>query len=143
MGSEMCIRDRSTTVEAPASGTLIQPVPGTNKNKYIAGPFTVTLTNGITQNSDGRNGSEVLVENSSDSFTGYAQPELEYFQDSGVLGTSVAITESLSPGQRQTLFIDLETGEKDVAGQWVNAQLIALIYTTDLSGEGTRLLLAH
>lgn len=135
----------STTMEAPpsASGTAIQPVPGTNKNKYIAGPFTVTLTKGITQNPDGRNGSEVLVENTSDSFTGYAQPELEYFQDSGVLGTNVAITESLSPGQQQTLFIEVETGDKDVAGQWVNAQLITLIYTTDLSGEGTRLQLAH
>ncbi|UOG23743.1 DUF4190 domain-containing protein (plasmid) [Gordonia amicalis] len=135
----------STTMEAPpsASGTPIQPVPGTNKNKYIAGPFTVTLTKGITQNPDGRNGSEVLVENTSDSFTGYAQPELEYFQDSGVLGTNAAITESLSPGQQQTLFIEIQTGDKDVAGQWVNAQLITLIYTTDLSGEGTKLQLAH
>lgn len=120
----------------------IQPVPGSHKNKYNAGPFTVTLIHGIATEPDGSTtGSEVLVQNTSNDFTGYATPEVEYFQGSTVLGTNTESTTTLTPGQQQTIWIDAAS-DKNVTGQWVDAQLISLRYGTIGTPE-SMLPLAH
>lgn len=126
-----------------STAALIQPVPDSHKNKYLAGPFTITMVQGIAKEPNGSTtGSEILVENTSNDFTGYAQPEVQYFQGPDVLGTNVNTTDSLAPGQRQTIWVDAVVN-KDVSGQWVDAQLVTLWFSTGKGEPGTRLQLAH
>lgn len=156
LAAAACSDSSDTKTAAPASATnnigaaatkptaaLIQPVPDSHKNKYLAGPFTITMVQGIAKEPNGSTtGSEILVENTSNDFTGYAQPEVQYFQGPDVLGTNVNTTDSLAPGQRQTIWVDAVVN-KDVSGQWVDAQLVTLWFSTGKGEPGTRLQLAH
>ncbi|OXR46691.1 hypothetical protein B7C42_01666 [Nocardia cerradoensis] len=121
---------------------LIQPVPDTHKNKYVVGPFTVTLVQGIAQQPSGKTGSELLVENTSNDFTGYCNPEIQYTQGNEVVATSNPSTGSLAPGQKQTVWVDI-VPDRDVSGQYVDAQLVSVWFGTDRGEPGTRLQLAH
>jgi hypothetical protein len=125
------VHQPTTTAAAP-----IQPVPDTHKNKYNVGPFTITLVQGIAQEPRGVTGSEVLVENTSMNFIGVAQPEVQYSVGNEVVGTNTGHTDILKPGQKQTLWIDVVVN-RDVTGQYGDAQLISLWYSTGMSQPGT------
>jgi len=136
-------------------GVLIQPVPNTNRNKYVAGPFTVTMVQGIGQAPNGRTGSEILVQNTSSDFTGYAQPEVKFTQDaqftpqSKVFGTDAAYMPTaplLGPGDQMTVWIPViaDAGQQvPPPGTWINAQLVQLWYGPGRSGQGTILHFAY
>jgi hypothetical protein len=128
---------------APAASALIQPVPGTNSNVYNVGPFTVSLLQGVALESDGRTyGSEVLVENTSNDSTAFANPEIKYTLDGEVIGTCSGTTTSLAPGEKQHLWIPVQS-DRDIHNQYVDAQLISVLYGRDPSKPGTRLQLAR
>lgn len=146
-----CDSSDSTSTAAPsavqmpattrATATPIQPVPDTHKNKYVAGPFTITLLQGIAPEPRGVTGSQVLVENTSNDFTGVAQPEVQYSVGNEVVGTNTGHTDVLKPGQQQTIWIDV-FADRNVTGQYGTAQLISLWFSPDMSQPGSKLQLA-
>lgn len=135
----------ASLIATPAPPAQIQPVAGTHKNVYRAGPFTLTLVAGVTKDPDGNQASQVLVENTSNDFTGFAQPTVQYFQGAEVLGESSATTESLTPGQKQTLWVPIiaDLLSKNVSGQYLDAQLVSDWSGADRSQPGATLQLAH
>ncbi|WP_433566955.1 hypothetical protein ACQP1O_18275 [Nocardia sp. CA-151230] len=67
----------------------------------------MSLLQGIAQKPNGSTGSQVLVENTSNDFTGVARPEVQYTQGKDVLGPYVNTNDGLKPGQQQTNWIDV------------------------------------
>ncbi|MEU6582527.1 hypothetical protein [Nocardia sp. NPDC046763] len=135
----------SSAAHVPATtrttATPIQPVPDTHKNKVGRLPFTIALLQEIAPEPRDVTGSQVLVENTSDDFTGIAQREVQYSVGSEVVGTNTGHTDVLNPGQQQTIWIDA-FANRNVTGQYGTAQLISLWFSSDTSQPGTKLQLA-
>jgi hypothetical protein len=122
--------------------SVVAPVPGSNDNVYNVGPFKVEMVHGITASPSQSTASEIRVTNTSNDFTGYGKPTVTYFQGDDVLGSNTATTSRLSPGQSDTVWVDVDS-YKPVAGQWVDAQLIDFWWGTQIGHPGSTAQLQH
>jgi hypothetical protein len=133
---------------APAA---VAAVPGTSNNKYVAGPFTVTLkgieplpaADDLTSTAGNpvpESCAEVTVKNTSNSFTGWAAPHVEFVRGHSIkgqvletdpagppVGSGMNSTDSdtLAPGQSQVLY---SCPQNIPAGTYVEAQLTEVDY---------------
>jgi hypothetical protein len=112
------------TAEGPPGEAA--PVPGSDGNKYVVGPFTITMLPGETKlpasDSCGSGPGATLaipvtVADTSDSVSGYAIPELEFVKGHSLKGQVVTTADAgsadsgcsgggdnLDPGQSRTLY---------------------------------------
>lgn len=145
----------ASSAPPPASASTASPVPGSNGNKYVTGPFTVTMTglaplpqkyDAVTE--QGKPVPEscavVDVKNTSAAYTGWVAPHVEFVKgqslDGQVLetdaadptgGSSGGSSDQLAPGQTQVLY----ACPQNIPGaEYVEAQLTSVAYGTPAQG---------
>jgi hypothetical protein len=133
----------------------IAPVPGSDSNSYVTGPFTVTMTgvgtlpskfDSVTESGADipEGGATLTVKDTSNSFTGWVAPTVEFVKGYSVkgqvldtdaadptAGSSGGSSDTLAPGQSETLYAQYQ----DSYSGHVEAQLVSVQYGTP--GEGT------
>lgn len=136
-------------VSAPATPSAVSAVPGSSNNKYVTGPFTVTMTAGLVKlprEFDGTTatgqdipeyGTVIVVKDTSAAFTGWVGPQVEYVKGHSLKGSIVDTatadpdaggdggqSDDLAPGQSETLYAQYQGS----ATGYIDAQLIAVSY---------------
>lgn len=128
------------TPPTPGTSTTATPVPGTNSNQYAAGPFTITLQNGLPFDATVQEQvADVVVKNTSTSFTGTANPTVEFSQNGAVLGSNSEASAVLAPGQSETVAVPYTFSSQG----YVSTQLTDLFYGPGSNVDAFDITLAH
>ncbi|MEV6767914.1 hypothetical protein AB0N05_04700 [Nocardia sp. NPDC051030] len=129
---------------AGMSGATVQPVPGSNENDYVVGPFTVSLGPGFIDDGNLRAHSEIRITNTSSDFTGVARTGVAYFSGPLVLDAyRTPVTRILKPGESQVVRAEMTYQYNRVQDSYVQAQLVDFWYSTGVEIPGTTENLAH
>lgn len=110
----------------------IHPVAGTNANVYTAGPFRIEALQTLVQEVDAEgteySAPQVLVTNTSVSFSGTAEVQMSFAQNGSVVATNTSGASAvLGPGQSQKLAVQpVDASGNLLSGGYVTFQLTDL-----------------
>jgi hypothetical protein len=138
-----------TPATSPAAPSAVGAVKGSGNNKYVTGPFTVTMTAGMVRlpsrfdstTESGQDipeyGSVIVVKDTSATFAGWVGPQVEYVKGHSLRGQIVDTeaadpeaggyggqSDNLAPGQSETLYAQYSG---TVTG-YIDAQLTTVNY---------------
>jgi hypothetical protein len=151
------VKPSAATSAAPGTSPYqpVSAVPGSHDNSYVAGPFTVTMTAGITRlpsaydkttqagQSIPAYGSVIVVKDTG-GYTGWVMPQVEYVIGHSLAGRVIdtengstpeyqcgeCASDTLAPGQSETLYAQYQGSYVG----YVTAQLTSASYGPPGSG---------